>query len=184
MKKMLSLLTVLFVSCLPGCAEEAGHENNAANNLYNSMLNDSNGETIVSPSTSQNSSVNGAPTYDKIDFDFTALDDTTMQSKFYSMNNYPEEYLNKIVKVHGPFLPYGSTDPNTCYPAIFLFGNDYSCCAYCFEFLLYGVPVCSPSGGDGYPLLKEEATIVGRFDKYYEGSTCYVHLVDSLWLKD
>ena len=39
-------------------------------------------------------------------------------------------------------------------------------------------------GGNGYPLYHEDATIVGTFERYYEGSTLYVHLVDALWLKD
>ena len=191
MKKLLPLIFVLTISSIVSCSEGSGHENNAGNNLYYSMLNYSSSESIVTFASSASSSsreeqsiINGLPFYSKIDYDFTTLDDTTLQSTFLSMNNYPEEYLNKIVKVSGPFLPYGSTNPDLCYPAIFLFGNDYSCCAYCFEFLLYGVPVCSPEGGNGYPLLREEATIVGRFDKYYEGSDCYIHLVDAIWLKE
>lgn len=185
MKKLLSFLIILTISSLTGCSDESGHENNAGNKLYYSMLNDSNSGSVISPTSNQTySSISGAPKYEKIDYDFTAWDETLVQTNFYSMESYPSEYINKIVKVSGPFMPYGSVDPNSCYPAIYLFGDATGCCAYCFEFLLYGVPnVCSPAGGDGYPLLKEQATIVGRFDKYYEGSSCYIHLVDAIWVK-
>ena len=38
-------------------------------------------------------------------------------------------------------------------------------------------------GGNGYPLYEEEATIVGRFETYLEGSSMYIHLVDAIWLE-
>ena len=39
-------------------------------------------------------------------------------------------------------------------------------------------------GGNGYPILNEEATVIGRFETYLEGTSLYVHLVDAVWLKD
>lgn len=183
MKKLLPLLAVLAISSLTGCSNESGHGNNAGNNLYNSMLNDSNSGNAVSASSRQDSAIEGAPTYEKIDYDFTKWDTTLVQNNYLSMESYPSNYVNKVVKIAGPFTPYESTNPNLCYPAIYLFDDATGCCAYCFEFLLYGVPVCSPSGGNGYPLVKENATIVGRFEKYLEGSSVYIHLVDAIWLK-
>ena len=156
MKKAFTLLTLLTVLSLSGCTDEEQQS-------Y--------------------SSLSEPPTYDKIDIDFTTKDETYIQTLYYSMESYPSEYINKIVKISGPFSPYESNNPNSCFPAIFLFKDSTGCCDYCFEFLLYDVPVCPYKGGNGYPLLNEEATIVGRFDKYLEGSTVYIHLVDALWLK-
>lgn len=167
MKKLLSFLLILTATSLTSCAKESDPENSASSIDY----------SIRSDSSS------GAPIYDKIDIDFTKWDTTLVQSNYYSMESYPSSYTNKIVKVTGPFKPYNSEDPNLCYPAIYLFDDSTGCCAYCFEFLLYGVPVCSPVGGNGYPLLNEEATIVGRFDKYIENGAVYIHLVDAIWLK-
>jgi len=99
------------------------------------------------------------------------------------MINKPSTYTSKIVKVKGPFRPYESTDPNSCYPAI-LVQDATACCGNGLEFLLYGVPRCTMQGGNGYPLLNEEATIVGRFETYLEDYSLYIHLVDAIWLKD
>ena len=159
MKKLFTLLTMLTAISLGGCTQE---------------------EQAPKSSSSLDG---GAPTYSKIDYDFTTKDETYVQSLYFSMESYPSDYINKVVKVKGPFSPYESSDPNSCYPAIFLFKDSTGCCDYCLEFLLYDVPVCPYAGGNGYPLLNEEATIVGRFDKYLEGSTVYIHLVDALWLK-
>ena len=167
MKKFFSLFAILVAISLTGCTEGPASENSASN-VDSSM---------------QDSSNSGAPKYDKVDIDFTKWDTTLVQSNYYSMESYPSNYTNKIVKVKGPFMPYDSDDPNLCYPAIYLFNDSTGCCAYCFEFLLYGVPICSPKGGNGYPLLNEEATIVGRFDKYIENGSVYIHLVDAIWVK-
>ena len=87
-----------------------------------------------------------------------------------------------IIKMAGPFRPFDSTSPNCCYPAIVV-QDATACCASGIEFLLYGVPLCSKEGGNGYPLYNEEATIVGRFETYLEGTYMYTHLVDAIWLK-
>ena len=167
MIKVFSLFAILATISLTGCSEGSGPDNSASHISY----------------SVQSDSSSGAPRYDKIDIDFTKWDTTLVQSNYYSMESYPSSYINKIVKVKGPFKPYNSEDPNLCYPAIYLFDDSTGCCAYCFEFLLYGVPVCSPAGGNGYPLLNEEATIVGRFDKYIENGAVYIHLVDAIWVK-
>ena len=187
MKKLLSLLSILTVISLVGCAQESGHASNAGNNIYYSMQNDSENSSteLVSSSVENVSSSSEAllPKYEQIDVDFSTMDQARVPYIYYDMEDYPSQYTDKIVKVSGPFMPYDSVDPTSCYPAIYLFNDSTGCCAYCMEFLLYGVPVCSPEGGNGYPLLKQNATIVGRFEKYYEGSSLYIHLVDAIWLE-
>ena len=133
-------------------------------------------EAIVSSSTLD------YPKYDVIDVDLTEMNATMVYSEVYNMISKPPSYIGKIVKMEGPFIPFDSTNPNYCYPAIVI-RDATACCASGIEFLLYGVPRCSKAGGNGYPLYNEEATIVGRFETYLEGSDMYVHLVDAIWLE-
>ena len=123
-----------------------------------------------------------APIYDKVDVDLTKMNSTMVYAQVLNMLDDPGSYIGKIVKMSGPFIPFESTDPSTCYPAI-LISDATACCASGIEFILYGVPLCSMSGGNGYPLYQEEATIVGRFETYLEDASLYIHLVDAIWLK-
>ena len=141
----------------------------------------STGKSVFRSSISLNS--DGLPVYEHIDIDLTTMNATMVFSQVSDMINKPSIYTSKIVKVKGPFRPYESTDPNSCYPAI-LVQDATACCGNGLEFLLYGVPRCTMQGGNGYPLFNEEATIVGRFETYLEDYSPYIHLVDSIWLKD
>ena len=125
----------------------------------------------------------GLPVYEHIDIDLTTMNATMVYSQVSDMLSRPSTYLHKIVKVKGPFKPYESTNPDYCYPAIIV-QDATACCGNGLEFLLYGVPRCSMEGGNGYPLLNEEATVIGRFETYLEGTSLFVHLVDAVWLKD
>jgi hypothetical protein len=125
----------------------------------------------------------GLPVYENIDIDLTTMNATMVYSQVSDMLSRPSTYLHKIVKVKGPFKPYESTNPDYCYPAIIV-QDATACCGNGLEFLLYGVPRCSMQGGNGYPILNEEATVVGRFETYLEGTSLFVHLVDAVWLKD
>ena len=138
-------------------------------------------EAISSDITSETKPLD-APVYEKIDIDLTTMNATMVYSEVLNMQEEPSSYVGKIVKMSGPFKPYESTDPSICYPAIII-QDATACCASGIEFILYGVPLCSMEGGNGYPLYLEEATIVGRFETYLEASYLYIHLVDAIWLK-
>lgn len=136
---------------------------------------DNSSETIVSSSLDY-------PKYETIDIDLTTMNATMVYSEVNNMLSAPSSYVGKIVKMEGPFVPFDSTNPDYCYPAIII-RDATACCASGIEFLLYGVPRCSKAGGNGYPLYNEEATIIGRFETYLEGTDMYVHLVDAIWLE-
>ena len=136
---------------------------------------DNSSEVIVSSSLDY-------PKYENIDVDLTTMNATMVYSEVNNMLSSPSSYIGKIVKMEGPFIPFDSTNPDYCYPAIVI-RDATACCASGIEFLLYGVPRCSKAGGNGYPLYNEEATIVGRFETYLEGTDMYVHLVDAIWLE-
>ena len=174
------LFLVPFVILLVGCAN-GGHfngKNNPMDSLFGSG--NSNNNSVQSNVSFNNS---GLPVYEHIDVDLTTMNATMVFSQVSDMINQPSTYVNKIVKVKGPFRPFESTNPDYCYPAI-LVQDATACCGNGIEFLLYGVPRCKMQGGNGYPLLNEEAIIVGRFETYLEDASRYIHLVDAVWLKD
>ena len=179
----LLLLVLLLTSCF-----SSGHgvsRNNQISSLFQQADQSLNAGNEISANNA--GSVSGAgvtdyPKYENIDIDLTTMNATMVYSEVNDMLSYPSSYINKIVKMQGPFLPFESNDPNYCYPAI-LIRDATACCASGIEFLLYGVPRCSIEGGNGYPLYNEEATIVGRFETYLEGTDMYVHLVDAIWLE-
>ena len=178
MKRKLFLIP--FVILLVGCGN-GGHfngRNNPMDSLFGSG--NSNNNSVQSNVSFNNS---GLPVYEHIDVDLTTMNATMVFSQVSDMINQPSTYVNKIVKVKGPFRPLESTNPDYCYPAIIV-QDATACCGNGLEFLLYGVPRCSMEGGNGYPILNEEATVIGRFETYLEGTSLFVHLVDAVWLKD
>lgn len=193
MKKR-SLLIIAFTSLIIAGCTNSNHLN-SRNNPIASLFKSSDSQIttskedvtsiseIVIESSSTSESSEEFPTYENIDIDLTKMNATMVYSEVYNMLDAPSNYIDKIVKVRGPFRPFESNDPNFCYPAIVI-QDATACCANGLEFLLYGVPRCSMDGGNGYPLYNQEATIVGKFATYIEDRYMYVHLVDAIWLKD
>lgn len=196
MKKQ-RLLLIAFTSLLVTSCSNTGRfysKNNPVASLINSMKNQENSvaneasSSLATSETTFESSIENIssidyPKYENIDIDLTKMSATLVYSEVYNMMDSPSNYIDKIVKVSGPFRPFESNDPNYCYPAIVV-KDATACCANGLEFLLYGVPRCSIEGGNGYPLYDEEATIVGKFATYLEDRYMYVHLIDAIWLKD
>ena len=190
MKKIGTSLLFLSLLILTSCLSN-GHMNNRVNfisSLFENaeQSNTTSSEPVITSNDLQASSgaysVIDYPKYEMIDIDLTTMNATMVYSQVNNMLSSPYDYVDKIVKIEGPFVPFDSTNPDYCYPAI-LIRDATACCGSGMEFLLYGVPRCSKEGGNGYPLYNEEATIVGVFKTYYEGSSLYVHLVDAIWLE-
>ena len=180
--KKLKMLPILTLLVLTSCSSN-GHGNKG--NLFDSLFSNNNSQNVAQSSNSNYyfDSVTNKPVYTKIDIDLTTMNSTMVYSQVYNMLNESSSYIGKIVKMAGPFKPfYDEYDTSLVYPAIVI-QDATACCATGVEFLLYGVPLCTRYGGDGYPNYEEEATIVGRFETYLEGSSMFVHLVDSIWVK-
>ena len=181
---LLFLAALLLTSCLSNT-----HQGNKINPISSLFMQadqsasevDSSVEEIKSSDQVSISSID-FPKYENIDVDLTQMNATMVYSEVYNMLYYPDEYVGKIVKINGPFLPFDGTEYMPCYPAI-LVEDATACCQSGIEFILYGVPLCTVKGGNGYPLYNERATIVGRFETYLEDSDLYVHLVDAIWLE-
>ena len=183
----LFLSALLLTSCLSN-GNHAGSRFNLISSLFENAEQSQESTNKESSIANDNSDGNVAfssldfPKYETIDIDLTTMNATMVYSEVNNMLSSPSLYVGKIVKMEGPFIPFDSTNPDYCYPAIVI-RDATACCASGIEFLLYGVPRCSKAGGNGYPLYNQEATIVGRFETYLEGTDMYVHLVDAIWLE-
>ena len=182
MKKLALLVAVSAILSITACTNSGNH--NGKINPMDSLFENSGSTNInSSPNSTGGLSNDGSlPVYEKIDIDLTTMSSVMVYSEVSNMMNDPGSFVGKIVKVSGPFVPLESTNPDYCYPAIQV-QDATACCANGLEFVLYGVPRCTISGGNGYPLYNEEATIVGKFATYIEGYSMYVHLIDAIWLK-
>ena len=183
---ILFLSSLLLTSCMANNAHKGSRFNLISSLFENAERSESSQEeSSLEPNKSSGTIALSSldyPKYETIDVDLTTMNATMVYSEVNNMLSEPSSYIGKIVKMSGPFVPFDSTDPNYCYPAIII-RDATACCASGIEFLLYGVPRCSKEGGNGYPLYNEEATIVGRFETYLEGTDMYVHLVDAIWLE-
>ena len=183
---ILFLSSLLLTSCLANNAHKGSRFNLISSLFENAERSESSQEeSSLEPNKSSGTTALTSldyPKYETIDVDLTTMNATMVYSEVNNMLSEPSSYIGKIVKMSGPFVPFDSTDPNYCYPAIII-RDATACCASGIEFLLYGVPRCSKEGGNGYPLYNEEATIVGRFETYLEETYLYVHLVDAIWLE-
>ena len=182
MKSFKLLLSVIVPLLISSCS--AGSHVNSRNNLMASLF-DKNSSETTSNAVLLTSSSNGSaqtPVYNRIDIDLTTMNSTMVYSEVYNMMVNPNQYVNKVVKASGPFVIGSSQIPNICYPAV-LIQDATACCGNGLEFLLYGIPLCTTRGGDGYPIPGEEITIVGMFKTYFEDTNMYVRLEDSVWLR-
>ena len=173
------IVPLLITSC--GANSHVNSRNNPMDSIFGrNSSEDTSADVGESSSSSHDPSV--APVYDHIDIDLTTMNATMVYSEVYNMMISPSQYIDKVVKASGPFVIGSSSIPNVVYPAV-LIRDATACCGNGLEFLLYGVPLCTTKGGDGYPTPNEEITVVGVFKTYLEYSSLYVHLVDSIWLQ-
>lgn len=183
MKSIKLLFSIVVPFLITSCG--AGSHVNSRNNPMASLFDKSTSSEVISNIDSSIDNPSGGtevPVYEHIDIDLTTMNSTMVYSEVYNMMLYPSQYIDKVVKAKGPFVTAESTDPNYCYPAV-LIQDATACCGNGLEFLLYGIPRCTSKGGNGYPSLREEVTIVGVFKTYIEEASMYVHLVDAIWLK-
>ena len=182
MKSFKLLLTIIVPLLVTACS--ANSHVNSRNNPMASLFDKSSGETTSDDYSSNNSSNDPSepPVYDHVDIDLTTMNATMVYSEVNDMMNNPSRYVDKVIKASGPFVVGTGSIANVCYPAV-LIRDATACCGNGLEFLLYGIPLCTTKGGNGYPAINEEITVVGVFKTYLEYSSVYVHLVDSIWLK-
>lgn len=113
-----------------------------------------------------------APSADGIDVDLTAMSSTMVYSEVLNMQQTPDKYLGKVVKMHGPFS-VTEIDGNRYFACII--SDATACCSSGIEFDLKG----DHSYPDDYPAENTDITVVGTFTTYMEGTSKYLQLKDA-----
>ena len=121
--------------------------------------------------TSGNTSSDVSP--EQVDVDLTALSSTVVYSEVYNMVTSPEDYVGKVVKMHGQFAIYEDPDTGTVYTACII-ADATACCSQGLEFSLSGAIY-----PDDYPELGTEITVTGTFQSYEEDGSKLYHLADA-----
>ena len=104
-----------------------------------------------------------------VDLDLTALSSTMVYSEVYNIMSAPDDYLGKTMKMDGTF----ETDENEIY-YFCLIKDATACCQQGIEFILE-----DGTYPNDYPSLGSDITVVGTFERYYEGDQPYYHLMNA-----
>ncbi len=162
---------------LAGCAGESGRSAPAQQQGVSDVL-----QQQAQPSAGQepartpaSSFAGGGPTYDKVDFDLTAMGSDMVYATVYDMMAYPENYEGKVVRMSGPF--YHSREEAYDNDYFFVIIRDATaCCAQGLEFVWGDGTRAWPAD---YPAEEDEVVVTGVFERYTERSVNYIHLVDA-----
>lgn len=107
--------------------------------------------------------------------DLTQLSSVMVYAEVYNMMVYPEDYIDKTVKMTGMFVLFESYLTAEIFTACLIL-DATECCSQGMEFLLANNAVYP----DGYPELGTMITVTGTFRTYEEAGYTYCHLVDSV----
>ncbi|MBQ3331534.1 MAG: hypothetical protein IJG87_10205 [Ruminococcus sp.] len=112
------------------------------------------------------------PSSDGVDVDLTAMSTTMIYSEVLNMQQHPDDYLGKTVKMKGAFT-VSEIDDNRYFACIIK--DATACCAQGIEFTWAG----DHTYPDDYPPADTEITVFGTFNTYMEGTNQYLQLKDS-----
>lgn len=164
----LLLITVLLFS-LAACS------NSSENTASSSVAEDTDKASSYAPTEAAATEAafrSNAPKTDGVDVDLTAMSSTMVYSEVLNMQQHPEEYLGKIVKMKGPFN-VTEIDDNRYFACIIK--DATACCSTGIEFVWAG----DHAYPDDYPEKDQEITVTGTFNIYTEGKSKYLQLKDS-----
>ena len=114
----------------------------------------------------------------KIDLDLTTMDSNMVYSEVYKMLYYPEDYIGKIIKMHGQFSSYHDEFSGNTYFACII-QDALACCSSGLEFTLKDSGFRYP---EDFPVEGEEVTVIGRFSTYLDDDIQYLSLSDSVFM--
>lgn len=172
MKKMISLLlTALFVLSLAACSN--GNTSQPAAPVSSAVSETTAEIPATSPAATEPAGAEqAAKSADGIDVDLTAMSSTMVYSEVLNMQQTPDKYVGKIVKMKGPFNVSEISD-NRYFACII--ADATACCSTGIEFVWAG----DHSYPEDYPEKDQEITVVGTFNTYMEGSSKYMQLKDA-----
>ena len=105
-----------------------------------------------------------------VDYDLTKMSSTMVYAEVSNMMMDPESYIGKVICMRGKLEIYTNEDNTVFYPACIV-ADATACCANGIEFVM-------PEGEN--PVVGEDITVTGVFEKYMEGEYAYYHLVDAV----
>lgn len=109
---------------------------------------------------------------DGVDIDLTSMSSTMVYSEVLNMQQTPEKYLGKTVRMRGPFNVTETAD-NRYFACVI--ADAAACCATGIEFVWAG----DHSYPEDYPDPETEITVTGTFNTYKEGNSSYLQLKDA-----
>lgn len=176
MKRVLVLiLVIVMVVSLCACSSDRPAQNKVGSN--NNGVSDimAQGDATEAPTqadtAAEKKSSITAPSTD-VDVDLTALSSTLVYSEVLNMLQSPDEYMGKSVRMSGSFA-VAEGDGRMYYACIIK--DATACCSNGIEFLWDG----DHSYPEDYPATGSDITVVGIFDKYYEGNNLYIQLINA-----
>ena len=183
MKKIIVLLMIAAVLLsLAACSGETSSDKTASSagsastssansdsSVIDSALDQAKAPSTENPAAGDNAN---APKTDGVDVDLTTMSSTMVYSEVLNMQQQPDQYFGKIVKMKGPFN-VTELDGNRYFAC--LIKDATACCSTGIEFDLAG----DYSYPDDYPEKDSEITVVGTFTIYTEGNSKYLQLKDA-----
>lgn len=128
--------------------------------------------TAANTATEAETKGSAAPSSDGVDVDLTAMSSTMVYSEVLNMQQHPENYLGKTVKMQGPFN-VSEIGENRYFACII--ADATACCSTGIEFVWKG----DHSYPEDYPEKNQEITVTGIFNTYMEGTSKYLQLKDA-----
>ena len=167
MKKIICLLiiSVLIIS-LAACSGDKSAESSSSVATTDSPKSD---PTIVTNDGTRTDNQTDAPKTEGVDVDLTTMSATMVYSEVLNMQQKPDEYMGKIVKMKGPFN-VTETEDNRYYACVIK--DATACCTTGIEFVWAG----DHTYPDDYPEKDQEITVIGTFNVYSEGNSKYLQL--------
>jgi len=165
------LLAIVLTVSVCACSDSSSKKLGSGTKTVNDVLAQGEAtEAATTASTEKKSSIT-APSTD-VDVDLTALSSTMVYSEVLNMLQSPDEYMGKSVRMSGSFA-VAEGDGRMYYACIIK--DATACCSNGIEFLWDG----DHSYPEDYPSTGSDITVVGTFDKYYEGENMYIQLIDA-----
>lgn len=172
MKKIICLLmTAMLILSLAACS---GSKNG---NSASSIAVDDSSKNSAAPTTGGNDGTKAVskadlPKTEGVDVDLTKMSSTMVYSEVLNMQQHPDEYTDKIVRMKGPFN-VTELDDNRYYACVIK--DAAACCSTGIEFVWAG----EHSYPEDYPEVNTEITVTGTFNVYSEGNSKYLQLKDA-----
>ena len=175
MKRVLVLiLAIVMVVSLCACSSDQAEQKKSVtggSKTVSDVLNQGEATGAPTAAATQAKSSITAPSTD-VDVDLTALSSTMVYSEALNMLQSPDEYMGKSVRMTGSFA-VAEGDGRMYYACIIK--DATACCSNGIEFLWDG----DHSYPEDYPKQGSDITVVGTFDKYYEGTSMYIQLINA-----